>query len=119
MQWMPGDSEAAAAVEAMEEIYGRSSETGLAITPDVCRRDGMDRVHFTRRDGDRIRVVVLQRVGDCGTESSSRRWEVADAFSVCVWGERDPLTAVRPRRIGPLDELARMAEMWCRLGQWR
>jgi len=118
-EWMPGDAEAAAAVQAMEEIYGRKEQTGLAITPDVCRRDGMDRVYFSRKHGDRIRVVVLQRVGDDGMDPSSRRWNVADAFAVCIWGERDPKPAVRPQRVGPLDELARMAEMWCRLGQWR
>ena len=118
MAWMPGDDEAAGAVEAMQEIYGRAAETGLAITPDVCRRDGMDRVHVSRRDGDRIRVCVLQRVGDDGMEPTARRWEVTDAFSVCQYGERDPLVAVRPRRVGPLDEMAVMVERWCRLGVW-
>ena len=118
MAWMPGDNEAKAAVEAMEELYGRSAETGLAITPDVCRRDGMDRVHLSRRDGDRIRVVVLQRVGDDGTDSSAGRWAVLDAFAVCIYGERDPITAVMPRRVATLDVMARSAEMWCRLGVW-
>ena len=118
MAWMPGDNEAKAAVEAMEELYGRSAETGLAITPDVCRRDGMDRIHFTRKDGTRIRVVVLQRVGGDGMDATAGRWNVADAFLICVFGERDPITAILPRQVDTLDRMARMAERWCRLGVW-
>ena len=109
----------AAMAQTTSEQPSAPAETGLTITPEVCRRDGMDRVHLSRRSGDRIRVVVLQRVGDDGTEASARTWAVLDAFAVCIWGERDPLTAVLPQRSGPLDELAGMAERWCRLGVWQ
>jgi hypothetical protein len=116
MEWMPGDDEAAAAIAAMQELDGR---TGLAITPDVRRTNGMDRIHLTRDDGDRIRVVILQRVGGDGTDSSARRWVVVDAFAVCSWGHRTALVSRPPIRVGALDDMVRMAERFCRLGRWQ
>lgn len=116
MAWMPGDAEAAAAVEGMQEIYGRN--TALTITPDVRRRDGLDRVILSRLSGDRIRIVVLQRVGDDGTDSSAGRWNVSDAFAVCQFGAREAIVSRPPALVDRLDVMAAAAERWCRLGAW-
>jgi len=119
MAWMPGDDEAAAAVEGMEAVYGRASDTGLQITPDVSRADGLDRVYLSRADGDLVRVVVLQRVGGDGTESSSRIWEVADALCIWISGDRGPIRSASPLLTSTLDVISGRAEMWCRRGVWQ
>lgn len=119
--WQPGDDEAAAAAEGMAEVYGAPSPAvaSLIIGTESPRvGGGPDRIHLHLPAAGWNRVVILQRVGDGGTESIQGIWSVLDAFAVCVHGVRTVQCFGIPRRVGLLRDMAESAERFLRSGEW-
>lgn len=114
----PHSNEYDAAVSGMTETYGVQADLALAITPDLNRPRGPDRVLLYREGKARSRCVILHAVGTDGLPGR-RAWRVFDALEVRHIG---PLGLSKdtplPVSIGPLEKILEMAAAWCRSGRW-